>query len=48
MAHANACLIAAAPELLGALEGLCEQVREGREIDTLCARLAIDKARGGR
>ena len=45
--EANAHLIAAAPDLLAALEELCEQVRSGGPFDTLNARAAIAKARGG-
>ena len=46
--RANAHLIAAAPELLAALEGMLNATRTGKSIDIIAdiARAAIAKARG--
>lgn len=43
---ANARLIESAPALLEELRALCDQVREGRGMDTLAARTLIGKIEG--
>jgi len=48
--HANACLIAAAPDLLQALEMLVRWDETGTPVSSVCfteARAAIAKAKGG-